>query len=299
MTVQGLPVAVSDLKISVVIPVFNEVATVTKTIDAVRAVGLATEIIVVDDGSTDGTREVLGRYRHAYDVATILQPKNMGKGAALRTGFAAAGGDVVIIQDADLEYSPEDYEALLQPIASGRADVVYGSRFMGGPGRVLYFRHRLGNLFLTFASNLFTDFNLTDMETCYKVFKREVIQNLVLESNRFGFEPEVTAKIARIPGLVIYEVPIQYHGRTYDEGKKITWKDGIAAFWYIVKYNLNMRGRSCLVRPVEELKTLICNQGGRAGRTLNRSVPSTEGSAAGHRPVTPERPQLDPAARVQ
>ena len=247
------------MKLSVVIPVFNEEKTVESVIAAVRAVDYDTEIIVVDDGSTDRTREVLAQYRGSSDVRVFEQPHNMGKGAALRRGFEEATGDVVIIQDADLEYSPEDFHVLLQPIVEGHADVVYGSRFQGGAGRVLYYRHMVGNKFLTFLSNVFTDLSLTDMETCYKVFKREVIQNIVLESDRFGFEPEVTAKVAKMRDVVVYEVPINYHGRTYDEGKKITWKDGVSALWCILKYNLN-DGSGYFKRPARELPNLVRNR---------------------------------------
>ena len=249
-----------SLKLSIVIPVYNEEKTVERIIAEVRAVPYDKEILVVDDGSTDNTREVLKQYEGDDTVRVFLQGHNQGKGAALRRGFEEATGDVVIIQDADLEYSPTDYPVLLQPILDGRADVVYGSRFQGGSGRVLYYRHTMGNKFLTFLSNLMTDLNLTDMETCYKVFKREVIQNIYLESNRFGFEPEVTAKLARMREVVVYEVPIQYHGRTYDDGKKITWKDGVSALYCILKYNLNPASSGFYKRPAKELKSLVRNQ---------------------------------------
>ena len=231
------------MKLTVIIPVYNEEASVAAVIDSVKATPYDVEIVVVDDGSTDGTREVLARYQDDRDVRVLLQDRNQGKGAALRRGIAEATGDVVIIQDADMEYSPEDYPTLLRPIEEGRADVVYGSRFQGGPGRVLYFWHTVGNKFLTTLSNFFTDLNLTDMETCYKVFRREVIQSLHLTSDRFGFEPEVTAKVARIPQISIYEVPISYHGRSYAEGKKITWRDGVSAVWCVLRFNLRgLRG---------------------------------------------------------
>ena len=248
-----------DPRLSIVIPVFNEEKTVRSIIRAVRAVPYRKEIVVVDDGSSDRTREILQEYEGDPDVRVFLQPENQGKGAALRRGFEEATGDIVIIQDADLEYTPEDYPVLLRPILEGHADVVYGSRFMGGPGRVLYFRHTMGNKFLTFLSNLFTDLNLTDMETCYKVFKREVIQNVILESDRFGFEPEITAKLARMRGVVVYEVPIRYYGRTYEEGKKITWRDGVSALWCILKYNLAPAPERFYRRPATELGTLVRN----------------------------------------
>ena len=248
------------MKLSIVIPCYNEETTVEAIIEVVRAVPYDKEIIVVDDGSTDGTRERLKQYDDDDDVRVFLQPVNQGKGAALRRGFEEASGDVVIIQDADLEYSPDDYPRLLQPIIDGRADVVYGSRFQGGSGRVLYYRHTMGNKFLTFLSNLFTDLNLTDMETCYKVFKREVIQNIILESDRFGFEPEVTAKLAKMRDVIIYEVPIQYHGRTYDEGKKITWRDGVSALWCILRFNINPGSKQYYRQDSTTLKSLVRNR---------------------------------------
>jgi glycosyltransferase involved in cell wall biosynthesis len=226
--------------ISVVIPVFNERRTIAEVIRRVKEVPREKEIIIVDDGSTDGTRSVVERFKDDPEIRVILQPKNQGKGAALARGFELATKEVVIVQDADLEYDPSEYEILLGPIDRGRADVVYGSRFQTGQRRVLYFRHTLGNRFLTLLSNLFTDLNLTDMETCYKVFRREVIQNIRLESRRFGFEPEITAKLARL-GCTIYEVPISYHGRSYEQGKKITWRDGVAAFWHTLRFSLSRR----------------------------------------------------------
>ena len=224
------------MKLSVVVPVFNERGTVAEIIQRVQAVdaGLDKEIIIVDDGSTDGTREVL-RTLASPDLKIILQEKNRGKGAALRAGFAEVGGDIVLVQDADLEYDPREYPRLLEPILDGRADVVYGSRFLGGPHRVLYFWHYVGNRFLTTFSNMLSNLNLTDMETCYKAFRREVLGKIELKSSRFGFEPEITMKLARLRCRV-YEVPISYSGRDYAEGKKIGWKDGLAALFHLIRY---------------------------------------------------------------
>ena len=225
------------MKLSIVMPVFNEKEFVRTIIDRVLAVpldGVARELIIVDDFSTDGTREVLDGLR-LPDVTVVRHERNRGKGAALRTGFARAAGDVILIQDADLEYNPDEYPQLLAPILNGHADVVYGSRFLGGPHRVHLFWHMMGNRFLTLLSNMMSNLNLTDMETCYKVFKRQVLDGLTLRSDRFGFEPEFTIKIAR-RGWRIYEVPISYHGRDYSEGKKIGWKDGISAIYTIIKY---------------------------------------------------------------
>ncbi len=231
------------LKLSVVIPCFNEARTIRLIVDAVRAAplpaALEREIVIADDFSTDGTRDLL-KAEFAPLVDHILYHEtNQGKGAALRTGFAAVTGDIALIQDADLEYDPQEYPLLLGPILSGKADVVFGSRFVGsGPHRVVYFWHVVGNKFLTLLSNMLTNLNLTDMETCYKVMKREVVKQIVIEENRFGFEPEITAKIAKIPEIVIYEVGISYYGRTYAEGKKIGWRDGVRALYSIIKYNL-------------------------------------------------------------
>jgi glycosyltransferase involved in cell wall biosynthesis len=227
------------MKLSVVIPCYNEASTIERIIQAVRASPYPDkEIIVVDDGSSDGTRERLAGEAGRGVDRLLLHEKNQGKGAALRTGFLAATGDVVIVQDADLEYDPGEYDRMVQPIVDGRADVVYGSRFMGAaPHRVLYFWHRMGNGLLTLLSNIFTNLNLTDMETGYKAFRREIIQSIEIEESRFGFEPEITAKIAK-RGYRIYEVGISYYGRTYAEGKKISAKDGLRAIWCILKYNL-------------------------------------------------------------
>jgi glycosyltransferase involved in cell wall biosynthesis len=225
------------MKLSVVIPCYNEKDTIENLVNAVRKTSIRPlEIIIVDDCSTDGTRDVLKEKINVDKI--IYHDKNMGKGAALRTGFQHVTGDVVVVQDADLEYDPQEYPLLYEPIVSGKADVVYGSRFIsGGCRRVLYFWHMVGNKFLTLLSNMFTNINLTDMETCYKMFRREVIESINIEEERFGFEPEITAKVAR-GGWRIYEVGISYYGRTYAEGKKIGWRDGFRAIYAIVKYNL-------------------------------------------------------------
>jgi glycosyltransferase involved in cell wall biosynthesis len=242
--------------VSIIIPVYNERAYIEEVLLRVQATDLEKEVIVIDDGSTDGTRDLLRDLEKAQtdgrsevpiqngrmclsleNIRFIFQDRNSGKGAALRRGFEMANGDVLLVQDADLEYDPRDYPKLLEPIFDGRADVVYGSRFLGGPQRVHYFWHYAGNKFLTLLSDMLTNLKLTDMETCYKVFRREVVERIHFRSNRFGFEPECTAKIAR-GNWRVYEVPISYAGRTYAEGKKITWKDGFTTLWCILRYNL-------------------------------------------------------------
>lgn len=229
---------VRDLKVSIVVPAYNERDTAERLLRRVAAVPIAKEVIVVDDGSQDGTREVLARLAEAGLIDRLcLHEVNRGKGAALRTGFEHATGDVVVVQDADLEYDPAQIPDLLGPIIEGKADAVYGSRFLGGPHRVLFFWHMMGNKFLTLLSNMFTDLNLTDMETCYKLVRTELLHTLPLTANRFGIEPELTARLAQARAR-IYEMPIAYDGRSYAEGKKIGWKDGVSAIWYIFRCNL-------------------------------------------------------------
>ena len=232
---------IRPMKLTVVMPVYNEVEHIEKIVQAVLAVKVDKELVIVDDCSKDGTRDKLAAIAKLPGVRVLYHDVNQGKGAALRTGFAAATGDLVLVQDADLEYDPQEYPTLLAPILSGKADVVFGSRFVGGDShRVLYFWHSLGNRFLTLFSNMMTNLNLTDMETCYKVFRRDLLQKITIRENRFGFEPEITAKVAKLK-CRIYEVGISYAGRTYEEGKKIGWKDGIRALWCILKYNLSRK----------------------------------------------------------
>lgn len=228
------------MKLSIVIPCYNERNTIKNIIDAVKASPVKDkEIIIVDDYSRDGTRDLLKNELASSVDKVVYHDFNQGKGAALRTGIKHATGDLVIIQDADLEYDPQEYPVLMEPVLKGRADVVFGSRFMGGGAhRVVYFWHMIGNKMLTLMSNMFTNLNLTDMETCYKLFRREIIQSIEIEENRFGFEPEITAKVAKKKDIAIYEVGISYYGRTYAEGKKIGWKDGFRAIYCIIKYNL-------------------------------------------------------------
>jgi glycosyltransferase involved in cell wall biosynthesis len=256
------------MKVSVVIPCFNEIRTIKTIIQKVlnSRIPLDREVVIVDDCSTDGTRDYLRTLNDHDEIKVVFHEVNRGKGAALRTGFAYATGEIVIIQDADLEYDPNEYPKLLKPILDGRASVVYGSRFIGGEShRVLYFWHSLGNKFLTLLSNMFTNLNLTDMEVCYKVFKKSILDRIELKEDRFGFEPEFTAKIASL-GCPIYEVDISYYGRTYEEGKKINWKDGIRALYVILKYGLFCKATSIRPRPLrtDAVRAMRTSDGSRA-----------------------------------
>ena len=254
------------MKLSVVMPVYNERPTLREIVEKVLSLPMEIELICVDDGSQDGSREILSELRSEHPrIRVVLQPRNMGKGAALRRGIQEATGDYVIIQDADLEYDPAEYPRMIEPLIQGKADVVFGSRFLGGaPHRVLYFWHSVGNRLLTLLSNCMTNINLSDMETCYKVFRREVIQSIPIEEDRFGFEPEITVKVAR-RNLRIYEVGISYWGRTYEEGKKIAWKDGVRALYCLFKYSLK--------EPKErKLAQAIPVAGGADDRSADRST---------------------------
>lgn len=244
---KNLPIP--DASLSVVMPVYNEEKTICEIINLVLARPEVGELLIIDDASTDTSWEQLQKFKDDPRVKLLKQEVNHGKGAAITRGFAEATGDYVIIQDADFEYDPEDYPLVIQPLVNGKADAVYGARFMNSPGQVRYFRHEMGNKFLTFLSNLFSDIHLSDMETCYKAFRREVIQNLILTSERFGIEVELTAKLARSRELRIWEVPISYNPRRYDEGKKIGWKDGVAALWHIIRFNCFSSDKKSFRRP--------------------------------------------------
>jgi len=246
-------IPIPDASLSVVMPVYNEEATICEIVSLVLARPEVGELLIIDDASKDNSWEQLQKFRHDLRVKLLRQEVNRGKGAAIIRGFAAASKDYVIIQDADFEYTPEDYPLVIQPLVNGKAEVVYGARFMNSPGQVRYFRHEMGNKFLTLLSNVFSDIHLSDMETCYKAFRREVIQNLKLTSERFGIEVEMTAKLARSRKLRIWEVPISYQPRRYDEGKKIGWKDGFAALWHIIRFNCFSSDEKSFNRPWDEV----------------------------------------------
>lgn len=245
--------------LSVVMPVYNEEKTICTIVDSVLARPETGELLIIDDASKDASWEKLQKFAADPRVKLFRQEINCGKGAALQRGFAAAALDYVVIQDADFEYTPEDYPLLLQPLVDDKAEVVYGARFMNTPGQVRFFKHEMGNKFLTFWSNVFSDIHLSDMETCYKCFKREVLQNLILTSCRFGIEVEMTAKLARSRKLRIWEVPISYRPRRYDEGKKIGWKDGFAALWHIIRFNCFTKDEECFVKPWESVLPALIN----------------------------------------
>lgn len=246
-------IPIPDASLSVVMPVYNEEATICEIVSLVLARPEVGELLIIDDASKDNSWEQLQKFRNDPRVKLLRQEVNRGKGAAIIRGFAAASKDYVIIQDADFEYTPEDYPLVIQPLVNGKAEVVYGARFMNSPGQVRYFRHEMGNKFLTFLSNVFSDIHLSDMETCYKAFRREVIQNLKLTSERFGIEVEMTAKLARSRKLRIWEVPISYQPRRYDEGKKIGWKDGFAALWHIIRFNCFSSDEKSFNHPWDEV----------------------------------------------
>ena len=246
-------IPIPEASLSVVMPVYNEEATVCQIADTVLERPEVGELLIIDDASKDKSWDVLQKFKDNPRVKLLRQEVNRGKGAAIIRGFAAASKDYVIVQDADFEYTPEDYPQVLRPLVNGKAEVVYGARFMSSPGQVRYFRHEMGNKFLTFLSNLFSDIHLSDMETCYKAFRREVIQNLLLTSERFGIEVEMTAKLARSRELRIWEVPISYQPRRYDEGKKIGWKDGVAAFFHIVRFNMFTTAEDSFVKSWDEV----------------------------------------------
>ncbi len=281
---RGDDLAWDRVKLSVVIPAYNEIGSAEKLLRRVREVRLDVEVIVVDDGSTDGTRDLLVRLRDegVIDIL-VFQEVNQGKGAALRAGFERASGDIIAVQDADMEYDPHEIPGLMQPILAGKADAVYGSRFLGGPHRVLFFWHMMGNRFLTLLSNMFTDLNLTDMETCYKVVHADLLKRLPLSANRFGFEPEVTARLAQARAR-IYELPISYDGRSYAEGKKVNWKDGVAALYYILRSNLfGPRVQPWQVPEIQPWEGRVLAEG---GRPVLLAPPEGEGdSGAGGSPL--------------